>query len=112
MISLLELAKPGGLYLHHKGGTYLIMAVAETHNHNGDLDVVYVSLSSGKVVTRPLRRDSRDEDAWTDTVRWPDGLEHCRFESLERAHPKCRRCKEPVPFGCTICTRCADEEGP
>jgi hypothetical protein len=69
----------GFKYRHYKGGLYLPVAVAETHNHNGDLDVVYLSLTHGKYVTRPLRRDSRKEDSWLDSVEWPDGCWRMRF---------------------------------
>lgn len=72
----------GVLYRHYKGELYLPVAVAERHTHNGDLDIVYVSLTHGKHCTRPLRRDSRDEDSWLDDVMWPDGKLHPRF-SLE-----------------------------
>jgi len=76
-----------GLWRHHKGSLYLVLFTAETHNHNGDIDVVYVSLTHGKHVTRPLRRDSRDEDSWWDSVTWPDGAVRHRFapESAELA---------------------------
>ena len=66
-------------YVHYKGGLYLLLYVAETHNHNGDNDVVYVSLMHGKFVTRPLRQDSRKEDSWLDMVEWPDGQFRNRF---------------------------------
>lgn len=72
-----------GLYLHYKGGTYTVLFLAETHNHNGDIDVVYISHTYGKACTRPLVRDSRDEDSWTDDVKWPDGLTRKRFVCLE-----------------------------
>ena len=68
-----------GPWIHYKGGRYLVAFVAETHEHNGDLDVVYISLTHGKVVTRPLRRDSRDQDSWQDMIRWPDGMHRERF---------------------------------
>ena len=68
-----------GLYVHKKGGTYLLVCVAEMHEHNGDLDVVYVSLKHGKFVTRPLRRDSRKQDSWLDIVEWPDCKKRERF---------------------------------
>jgi hypothetical protein len=68
-----------GIYRHYKGPKYMVLAVAETHNHNGDLDVVYLSLEMGKYCTRPLRRDSRNEDSWLDIVMWPDGIERHRF---------------------------------
>ena len=66
-------------YIHHKGGRYLWIGLAETHAHNGDYDVVYVSLSHGKMVTRPLRKDSRKQDSWQDEVEWPDGVVRSRF---------------------------------
>jgi hypothetical protein len=68
-----------GRYRHHKGGLYLVIGCAETHNHNGDIDVVYVSLTHGKLVTRPLKRDSRNEDSWLDEIVWPDGVGRTRF---------------------------------
>lgn len=69
----------GHVHRHYKGGRYLVQCLAETHNHNGDIDVVYISLTYGKAVTRPFQRDSRNEDAWTDTVTWPDGKVRARF---------------------------------
>lgn len=68
-----------GFWRHYKGGRYLVLGVAETHEHNGDLDVVYLSCTTGKLVTRPLRRDSRDQDSWADDVSWPDGQQRSRF---------------------------------
>jgi hypothetical protein len=68
-----------GFWRHYKGGRYLVVAVAETHEHNGDFDVVYISAARGHYVTRPLRQDSRHQDAWTDVVTWPDGRERPRF---------------------------------
>jgi len=68
-----------GRYVHFKGAKYLLLIVAQTHNHNGDLDVVYISLDHGKAVTRPLCFDSREEDAWLDRVEWPDGKIRQRF---------------------------------
>lgn len=68
-----------GLHYHYKGGEYLALHITETHNHNGDRDIVYVSLTTGKIVTRPFKQDSRKEDAWTDLVQWPDGQKHARF---------------------------------
>jgi hypothetical protein len=69
----------GFRYRHYKGGLYLPVAVAERHTHNGDLDVVYVSLTHGKHCTRPLRYDSREEESWQDNVMWPDGVYRKRF---------------------------------
>lgn len=68
-----------GFWRHYKGGRYVITAIAETHEHNGDLDVVYISCTYGKCVTRPLWRDSRQQDAWLDDVKWPDGVYRQRF---------------------------------
>jgi hypothetical protein len=73
----------GKVYRHYKGGRYLVTGVAETHHHNGDLDVVYAVLSTGKLCTRPLRKDSRVEDSWTDEVAWPDGKTRARFTDEE-----------------------------
>jgi len=73
--------KPG-LYTHYKGGLYTAFFTATTHNHNGDIDVVYFSHTNGSFNTRPLNRDSRDEDSWTDEVTWPDGVVRPRFIPL------------------------------
>jgi hypothetical protein len=67
------------LFIHYKGGRYLQIGIAETHHHRGEYDVVYISLTYGKMVTRPLHRDSRNEDSWTDEVLWPDGMARARF---------------------------------
>lgn len=67
------------LYRHYKGGLYFVQFTAETHNHNGDIDVVYFSLTHAKHCTRPLRKDSRKEDSWLDGVEWPDGIVRQRF---------------------------------
>jgi hypothetical protein len=66
-------------YRHYKGGRYVMLLVAETHEHNGDEDVVYLSLTTGKIVTRPYNRDSRGQDSWRDEVLWPDGIRRERF---------------------------------
>lgn len=68
------------LFIHYKGGRYLMVGEAETHEHNGEIDVVYISLTHGKMVTRPLRRTpQRDQDSWLDVVEWPDGQKRHRF---------------------------------
>jgi hypothetical protein len=76
-----------GVYRHYKGGRYVMIAIAETHEHNGNRDVVYISLTRGTTVTRPFYRDSRDQDSWLDDVEWPDGWMRSRFspESPELA---------------------------
>jgi hypothetical protein len=66
-------------YIHYKGGKYILKAIAQTHHHNGDEDVVYYSLARNMYNTRPLKRDSRNEDSWTDVVVWPDGVYRTRF---------------------------------
>jgi hypothetical protein len=70
---------PTILYRHHRGGLYMLVAIAETHNHNGDLDAVYISMERGAWRTRPWRRDSRDQDSWIDMVEWPDKIHRDRF---------------------------------
>jgi hypothetical protein len=75
------------LYIHYKGGRYLFVGIAETHEHNGDRDAVYISLTHGKMVTRPLQRDSRDQDSWTEMVTWPDGNRRQRFEPADLLQP-------------------------
>lgn len=74
-----------GLYRHYKGGLYAALAVAETHEHNGDMDVVYAPLKNWRPVTRPLRCDSRSQDSWTDEVVWPDGQRRARFTLVMEA---------------------------
>ena len=69
----------GRVHLHYKGGRYFVLTVAETHEHNGDKDVVYISLTHGGVCTRPLGQDSRRQDSWTDVVGWPDNVLRSRF---------------------------------
>jgi hypothetical protein len=68
-----------GRYRHYRDGVYCVLFIAGTHNHNGDIDVIYVSCTHGKPVTRPLKRDSRNEDSWLDTVTWPDEQMRHRF---------------------------------
>lgn len=68
-----------GAWRHYRGGRYLVIALAETHAHNGDIDVVYYSLREKHNVTRPLKQDSRKQDSWTDMVKWPDGQTRRRF---------------------------------
>lgn len=70
----------GKIHVHYKGGRYVPLLVAQTHEHNGDMDVVYISLTHGSAVTRPLQQDSRKQDAWLDSVKWPDGKMRARFQ--------------------------------
>jgi hypothetical protein len=81
-----------GPYRHYKGGVYLLLCVAETHQHNGDWDTVYWSLEFKAWRTRPFVTDSRRQDAWCDLVTWPDGKMRDRFcpesEELAAIFPK------------------------
>ena len=72
-----------GIHIHYKGGFYIALYVCETHNHNGDLDVVYYSLTHEKHITRPFARDSRNEDSWTDVIIWEDGEKRRRFMHIK-----------------------------
>jgi hypothetical protein len=79
-----------GFWRHYKGGIYFVLSVAETHHHIGDFDVVYYSMQHGdalggprRPVTRPLRRDSRNQDSWLDEVEWPDGVKRTRFVPID-----------------------------
>lgn len=76
------------LYIHYKGGRYLLVGEAETHEHKGDVDMVYISLTHGKMVTRPRTREFRNEDAWLDVVEWPDGEKRHRFEVAAALTPR------------------------
>ena len=69
----------GTVYRHYKGGRYTVIALAHTHEFNGDEDVVYVSLKTGQTFTRPLRKDSRNQDSWDDEILWRDGKYRPRF---------------------------------
>lgn len=71
--------QPGSVYCHYKGLRCYVLLVAKHHEFNGARDVVYIELSSGETCTRPLQRDSRNEDSWTDVVTWPDGVRRARF---------------------------------
>lgn len=86
-----ELAKNslvrGCIYVHYKGGTYTALFTAYTHNHNGDIDVVYVSHTTGDINTRCIVRDSRNEDAWTELVDWPDNKKRARFTHVSGFQP-------------------------
>lgn len=76
-----------GLYRHYKGPLYVVFAIAETHEHNGDRDVIYSSLTNPRPVTRPLERDSRNEPSWLDMIAWTEDMTMSRFmpESREVA---------------------------
>lgn len=57
----------GGLYLHYKGGVYLVIAVAEHHDTREKM-VVYLSLEKGTINVRPFRASDSDPDGWTTTI--------------------------------------------
>ncbi len=65
---------PQRTYTHFKGGTYLVLAVADdsTNSRKGTQMVVYVSLTYGTI-------KSRDLSEFTELVTWPDGIERSRF---------------------------------
>ena len=46
-----------GRYVHKKGGTYLLLLVAENCEHNGEGDVFYVPLSPERQLDHALRRE-------------------------------------------------------
>lgn len=113
-----------GLFRHHKGGRYYVFGVATVHEHNGDKDVIYLSLAKGEWNTRPLRKDSRNQDSWLDLVSWPDGKLRHRFISEEQAidehidddffmvvhgpdgKPKACACVDPVILFGNRCDHC------
>lgn len=111
---------PDVLFRHYRGGRYVFVLIAETDEHNGDHDVVYVSLTHGKYVTRPLVRDSRNRESWLDLVLWPDGQTRHRFcpETPELAGMfvpgwkpadtwQCKRCGSLNPTTVTVhCGHC------
>ena len=47
-----------GLYRHFKGGLYQVLFSAQTHHHNGDVDVVYYSLAPKSPPVTAILRDS------------------------------------------------------
>lgn len=76
----MEEVVPQRVYSHHKGGRYLVIAVADdsTNDRKGNRLVVYVSLTYGKIKCRDLAE-------FTELVTWPDGVERPRFviEAIE-----------------------------
>lgn len=64
----------GKVYLHHKGGRYLVLALTEesTNKRVGMPGVVYVSLTYGKFKHRDLAE-------FVEEVKWPDGNRQPRF---------------------------------
>lgn len=69
---------PGAVYVHYKGGRYLALGVARNSEAREQLLVVYVSLSNGKVWSRPLL--THGVDSWCDGLQWPDKVIRQRFE--------------------------------
>lgn len=69
----------GMVVRHYKGGRYTIIAVADSHEHNGDQFVIYVSHTNGRTFCRPLASNDEGVDAWDDVVTWPDGQTRQRF---------------------------------
>lgn len=65
---------PGKIYVHHKGGRYLVLALTEesTNSRVGTPGVVYVSLTYGIYKHRELKE-------FVEEVMWPDGGKRPRF---------------------------------
>jgi hypothetical protein len=65
---------PNKIYKHYKGGRYLVLHNTEesTNARQGELGVVYVSLTYGKIKHRDLAE-------FTEEVEWPDGKKRPRF---------------------------------
>lgn len=72
---------PEQLYVHFKGGLYVLLTVAQYHDHKVDSPmVIYVSLKTGSKCSRFLAREG--ESSWNDRVPWPDGITRQRFEHV------------------------------
>lgn len=63
------------LFGHYKGGQYRWLFDAIRSEDHLTVEVVYVSLTNGRVFVRP-----RSE--WEELVEWPDGVARARFEFL------------------------------
>lgn len=64
----------GSVYKHYKGGRYLVLHITEesTNARIGNMGVVYVSLTYGKVKHRELSE-------FIEETEWPDGVRRARF---------------------------------
>lgn len=67
-----------GAYMHYKGGTYTVLAVAKdsTNEREGNEVVVYKSNANGETYCRDLSE-------FTEMVDWPDGTKRGRFVPAE-----------------------------
>lgn len=70
----MEQARAGfrpGLYRHYKGGLYVATGLAVSHEsfESDSPDVVYHSVTYGRLTYRPLAKPG--EDSWSDQVQWP-----------------------------------------
>jgi hypothetical protein len=65
---------PGKVYLHYKGGRYLVLHIVDesTNARKGTQGVVYVSLTYGKIKHRDLAE-------FIEEVEWPGGSKRPRF---------------------------------
>lgn len=66
---------PNTVYLHHKGGRYLVLCVADESTNIRKAEgsvVVYVSLTHGRIKVRDVLE-------FLELVRWPDGEMRPRF---------------------------------
>lgn len=70
--------REGARYMHYKGGTYVVVAVAKdaTNATDGTPVVVYRAEADGAVYVRRY-------DEFLETTLWPDGIERGRFIPAE-----------------------------
>ena len=67
------MVKPGGVYLHYKGGIYTVIGVGD-HTETGEKLVVYAA--HGKIWIRPLTM-------FEDEVEVREGVRVPRFKQVE-----------------------------
>jgi hypothetical protein len=66
--------KEHAVYRHYNGGRYTVLFTARdsTNARDGNLVVLYVSLTNGSIFCRDLAE-------FTETFKWPDGTTRSRF---------------------------------
>ncbi len=62
-------------FVHHGGGTYTLLYVAENSEDRDQQMAVYVSHHRGKVLVRPWAM-------FNEEVTWPDGVRRPRFAPI------------------------------
>ena len=67
-------------YLHHKGGTYTLLAVGRFSEAREEEFAVYVSHMTQQIWIRPL-------PMFNEVIRWPDGVDRPRFLELKPGTP-------------------------